>query len=173
MFSKMFKDKTKNNAEDLTNQKAIVNTIYKKFEFRRNIVDEVIEYEVSMTDTTTDGNPYALRNYTIKISHDISLSSKRFNLTNKLTSSRLEVIPCSGIEKVTTEFKCSLNYGYDYDFNFKFWHKTAEVPPAPDKAYIYWGLGGSIRNPEYPEGLEELIYQIQTDMQKAIESARR
>lgn len=173
MFSKIFKDKTKNNAEDLTNQKAIVNTIYKKLEFHRNIVDEVIEYEVSMTDTTTEGNPYAIRNYTIKVSHDISFSSKTFNLTNKLTSSRLEVIPCSGIEKVTTEFKCSLNYGYDYDFNFKFWHRTAEMPPTSDKAYIYWGLGGSIRNPEYPEGLEELIYQIQTDMQKAIEKTRK
>ncbi|WP_252200277.1 hypothetical protein [Bacillus mycoides] len=169
----MFKGKTQNNPEDSTNPKAILNTIYKKLEFSKNIVDEVIEYEVSMTDTTTDGKPYAIRNYTIKISHDISFSSKTFNLTNKLTSSRLEVIPCSGIEKVTTEFKCSLNYGYDYDFNFKFWHRTAEESSTSDKAYIYWGLGGSIRNPEYPEGLEELIYEIQRDIQKAIENARR
>ncbi|MBJ8054283.1 hypothetical protein JDS87_20620 [Bacillus cereus] len=169
MFSKIFKRENK----DIINEEVINNNyLYKNLEFRTNNVDGVVEYEVILTDTTTEGNPFAIRNYVIKISHDISFSSKRFNLNNELTSSRFEVVPCSGIEKVTSEFKCIRNYGYDYDFHFKFWHKIAEVPSVSDKAYIYWGTGGSVRNPEYPEGMEELIYQIQNDMQKAIENAR-
>ncbi|PEN08570.1 hypothetical protein [Bacillus pseudomycoides] len=173
MFSKIFKKEQKN---IINNEEAIHNnSLYKNLEFRKNNVGGITEYEVILTDTTTEGNPFAIRNYVIKISHDISFSSRRFNLNNELTSSRFEVVPCSGIEKVTSEFKCSRNYVYDvydYDFHFKFWHKIAEVPLVSDKAYIYWGSGGSVINPEYPEGIEELLYEIQNDMQKAIENAR-
>ncbi|PGL78062.1 hypothetical protein CN931_23910 [Bacillus sp. AFS054943] len=169
MFSKLFK---RGNMETI-NKKAINNnSLYKNLKVRTNNVDGVIEYEVILTDTTTDGNPFAIRNYVIKISNDISFSYKIFNLNNELTFNRFEVVPCSGIEKVTSEFKCSRNYVYDYGFHFKFWHKTTEVPSVSDKAYIYWGTGGDVGNPEYPEGIEELIYQIQNDMQKAIENAR-
>ncbi|PDY14132.1 hypothetical protein COO16_03990 [Bacillus pseudomycoides] len=173
MLSKFFK---RGNIETINKETINNKSVYKNFEFRTNNVDGIIEYEVVLTDTTTEGKPFAIRNYVIKIAHDISFSSKRFNLNNELTSSHFKVVPCSGIEKVTSEFKCSLNYGYDYDFHFKFWHKlwykTVETSSVSDKAYIYWGSGGSVRNPEYPEGMEELIYQIQKDMQKAIENAK-
>ncbi|MCR8860375.1 hypothetical protein NQ113_24705 [Bacillus pseudomycoides] len=170
MFSKIFKKEQKN---IINNEKAIHNnSLYKNLEFRKNNVDGITGYEVILTDTTTEGNPFAIRNYVIKISHDISFSYKMFNLNNELISNNFRVVPCSGIEKVTSEFECRLNYGYDYNCHFKFWHKTTEGPSFSDKAYIYWGLGGNVRNPEYPEGMEELIYQIQRDMQKAIEQAR-
>ncbi|PGC28805.1 hypothetical protein COM11_16035 [Bacillus pseudomycoides] len=169
MFSKLFK---RGNMENINKEAINNNSLYKNLEVSSKNIDGTIEYEITATDTTTEGNPFAIKNYVIKISHDISFSYKRFNLNNDLTSSCFKVVPCSGIEKVTTEFKCSLNFGYDYDFYFKFWHKTAEAPSFSDKAYIYWGSGGSVKNPEYPEGMEELIYQIQNDMQKAIENAR-
>ncbi|HDX9654749.1 hypothetical protein [Bacillus sp. GL1(2024)] len=170
MFSSLFKGK--NNKEDLPTSKSIPNFIYKNFEFRKDNVDGVIEYEVIMVDTTADGKPIYIKKYTIKISHDISFSSKWFNLKNELTSSHFEVVPCSGIEKVTTEFKCNRNYGYNYDFNFKFWHKTnTELAAVSDKTYIY--MGGGATNPEYHEGMEELFYQIQRDMQIAIENTQK
>ncbi|HDR8205116.1 TPA: hypothetical protein ACOQ31_005028 [Bacillus cereus] len=169
MFAKFFKKEQKNSI----NKEILNNTsFYKNLEFRRINVDGLIEYEVTLTDTTTAGNPFSIKKYLIKITHDISFSIKRFNLNNELTFNHFEVIPCAGIEKVTSEFKCDLNYGYEYNFHFKFWHKTIEASSCSDKPYIYWGPGEYIRNPEYPEGMEELIYQIQRDMQEAIENGK-
>ncbi|PEI44601.1 hypothetical protein [Bacillus pseudomycoides] len=168
MLSKLFK--RKNN--EIINEEAINNnSLYKNLEVRSNNVGGVKEYEVTMTDTGT-GTGHFLRRYVFKIAHDISISYKKINLdTNNLDISNFKVIPCFGIEKVTSEFHCKeINYRYEFEFNFKFWHKTSEVHLASNKAYIHFV--GFSNNTEYPEGIEELLYQIQNDMQKAIENAR-
>ncbi|MBU4642279.1 hypothetical protein [Bacillus toyonensis] len=171
MFSKVFKKEQKN---IINNEEAINNnSLYKNLEVRSKNVDGVIEYEITMTDTKTGHFPYALKHYVFKIAQDISISYKEINLKNdNLECSDFEVIPCFGIEKVTTEFKCRhINHWYEYTFGFKFWHKTSEGHSVSDKAYIYCS-SSFIYNTEYPEGIEELLHQIQKDMQEAIENAK-
>lgn len=172
MFSKLFKKEQKNiinNEEPINN-----NSLYKNLEVRSKNLDGVIEYEITMTDTSTGHFPYALKRYVFKIAQDISTSYKKINLkNNNLEYSDFKVIPCCGIEKVNVEFNCKqINHWYEYTFDFKFWHKTSEEHSASNKDYIYCG-SGCIYNTEYPEGIEELLHQIQKDMQEAIENSRR
>lgn len=171
MFSKLFKTKQKNT---INNEEVLKNdSCYKNLEVRSKSVDGVKEYEIIMSDTGTGHFPYLLKSYVIKISQDISLFYKEINLKNNdLECTDYEVIPCSGITKVTTEFKCKhINHWYDYIFGFKFWHETSEKHSVTDKPYIYC-CPGFIYNTEYPEGIEELLHQIQKDMQIAIENAK-
>ncbi|MGU9545652.1 hypothetical protein [Bacillus cereus] len=171
MFSKLFNIQQKNT---INNEKVLNNeSFYKNLEVRSKSVDGVKEYEIIMSDTGTDHFPYLLKSYVIKISQDISFFYKEINLKNNdLECTDYEVIPCSGIKKVTTEFRCKhINHWYDYIFGFKFWHETSGEHSVTDKPYIYC-CPGFIYNTEYPEGIEELLYQIQKDMQVVIENAK-
>lgn len=168
MFSNLIKRKNKSKGAITANPLPVTPT-YKNLDFHSSNTDGVHEFKLSMTDGTGH-SPHGLIIFTFKISKDISFSKKRIIIaTNQVDYSHFELIPCSGIEKVSVEFKLNkINHFYDFSFSFKFWNQNLKLNSDSDQEYIIF-FSGFIYNIDYTEGIEEILYQIQNAMQAAIE----
>ncbi|MEB9694847.1 MULTISPECIES: hypothetical protein [Bacillus cereus group] len=168
MLLNLIKRKNKSNGDITTNPLPVTPT-YKNLDFHSSNTDGVHKFKLSMTDGTGH-SPHGLIIFTFKISKDISFSKKKIIIaTNQVDYSHFELIPCSGIEKVSVEFKLNqINHFYDFSFCFKFRNQNLNLNSDSNQKQIIF-FSGFIYNIDYPEGIEEMLYQIQNAMQAAIE----
>lgn len=169
MFSRFFKKKEKKKVWEETEEVVATKVSYKPFEWSRTPIEGGVEYEIRVTDTYMSNVPSHLKCYKIKIMNTVGMSYKLLNLkTNQVERSHFEAIPCYGFEKMTLEYSCRGVNQWEYLFGFQFWHSAPAVCAEEKDAYLRWS-SGFIYNTEYIEGLEEVLYQIQVDIQEAIE----
>lgn len=170
MFSRFLKKKEEKKVWKETEEVVAPKEVYKPLEWSRTDIEGGVEYEIKVTDSDTGRAPYWLKSYKIKITHVVSVSYKKLVLkTNQVKYSNLESIPCLGFEKMTLGFTCKqINHWYEGIFDFKFWHGESAEGAEEKEADISWS-SGYIYSLEYIEGLEEVLYQIQVDIQEAIE----
>ncbi|OUB59037.1 hypothetical protein [Bacillus thuringiensis] len=168
MLLNLIKRKNKSNGDITTNPLPATPT-YKNLDFHSSNTDGVHKFKLSMTDGTGH-SPHGLIIFTFKISKDISFSKKKIIIaTNQVDYSHFELIPCSGIEKVSVEFKLNqINHFYDFSFCFKFRNQNLNLNSDSNQKHIIF-FSGFIYNIDYPKGIEEMLYQIQNAMQAAIE----
>lgn len=143
----------------------------KEFDYVVNETGEAKEYIVSINRLSLNGKDRSLINCVIKISDDITFSYKNES-NNSVVKSGSEIFPCYGLGRVTSEFRSSKgsNGLYEYIFGFKLWHDTNRDNIGSENMCTYW-TPSFMYSINHPEGIEDMIYRIQKDIQEAINKA--